>query len=82
MESARSEAVARQLDVLWTAGTLTGLSDAQLLGRFVGVGEQAAEPAFRELVIRLQPESRAIRPRRRDPPKPFRSEAHGAAPAR
>jgi len=29
--------VSRQLEVLWTSGTLTGMSDAQLVSRFTGV---------------------------------------------
>ncbi len=55
MNPARAGAVARQLEVLWTSGTSTGLSDAQLLGRFIGGGEDTAEPAFRELVNRHGP---------------------------
>jgi hypothetical protein len=55
MNPAKADAVGRQLEVLWTSGTSTGLSDAQLLGRFIGGGEHAAEPAFRELVERHGP---------------------------
>ncbi len=55
MIPARANPVARQLEVLWGSGTLTGLSDAQLLGRFIGGGEGAAEPAFRELLDRHGP---------------------------
>ena len=47
--------VGRQLDVLWTSGTLTGLSDAQLVGRFTGVRDATAELAFRELMNRHGP---------------------------
>jgi RNA polymerase sigma factor (sigma-70 family) len=44
----------RQLERLWAAGTLTGLTDAQLLGQFVDArGRDATgEAAFRELVHR------------------------------
>ena len=55
MIPAKAGAVGRQLEVLWTSGTFTGLSDAQLLGRFIGGGEGMAEPAFRELVDRHGP---------------------------
>jgi RNA polymerase sigma factor (sigma-70 family) len=44
-----------QLDVLWTAGTLTGLSDAQLLSRFAQARDAAGELAFRALVERHGP---------------------------
>ena len=47
--------ISRQLEVLWTTGTLTGLSDAQLLSRFAGVKDATAESAFRELVNRHGP---------------------------
>ena len=55
MMPAKTRAVGRRLEVLWTSGTFTGLSDAQLLGRFTGGGETTAEPAFRELVNRHGP---------------------------
>jgi RNA polymerase sigma factor (sigma-70 family) len=47
----------RQLEVLWTSGTLTGLSDSQLLSHYVNArGRDAvAEAAFRELVNRHGP---------------------------
>jgi RNA polymerase sigma factor (sigma-70 family) len=45
----------RQLEVLWTSGTLTGMSDAQLVARFTGVRDSIAESAFRELVYRHGP---------------------------
>jgi RNA polymerase sigma factor (sigma-70 family) len=51
----RSSAVGRQLEVLWTAGTFTGLSDAHLLSRFIGSRDRTAEAAFRELVDRHGP---------------------------
>jgi len=44
--------VGRQLEALWTGGTLTGLSDAQLLSRFAEARDATAESAFRELVNR------------------------------
>ncbi len=49
--------MARQLEVLWTSGTLTGLSDAQLLGQFAESRNRDAtsESAFRELVNRHGP---------------------------
>ncbi len=47
--------VGQQLEVLWTAGTLTGLSDAQLVGRFAGLRDATAELAFRELMNRHGP---------------------------
>ena len=47
----------RQIEALWAAGTLTGLSDSQLLWRYVHArGRDAgAEAAFRELVNRHGP---------------------------
>ncbi len=50
----KSGEAGRQLQRLWSAGTLTGLTDAQLLRRFVETrGHDAtAESAFRELVNR------------------------------
>ncbi len=44
----------RQLEQLWAAGTLTGLTDAQLLRHFVDArgGDATAEAAFRELINR------------------------------
>jgi RNA polymerase sigma factor (sigma-70 family) len=50
----KSGEMGRQLERLWAAGTLTGLSDAQLLRRFVDARGQDAtgEAAFRELVNR------------------------------
>ena len=51
-DARKASAVGRQLDVLWTSGTLTGISDAQLLGRFAEARDATAEAAFRELVNR------------------------------
>ena len=46
--------IGQPLEQLWTTGTLTGLSDAQLLGRFAEARgrDASAESAFRELVHR------------------------------
>ena len=57
MISGKTGAVARQLEVLWASGTLTGLSDAQLLGQFAESRNRDAksESAFRELVDRHGP---------------------------
>ncbi len=57
MISGHAGAVERKIEALWTSGTLTGLSDAQLLGRFADArGRDAmAEAAFRELVNRHGP---------------------------
>ncbi len=51
----KASAVGRQLEALWTSGTLTGMSDAQLVGRFAGVRDATAESAFRELMQRHGP---------------------------
>ncbi len=56
MTKTNSGNVMRELEVLWTSGTLAGLSDAQLLGRFTAAGaEGAGGSAFRELVHRHGP---------------------------
>jgi len=47
-----TSSVVRQLDVLWTSGSLTGMSDSQLLGRFAEARDSTAESAFRELINR------------------------------
>jgi RNA polymerase sigma factor (sigma-70 family) len=52
--------VERRLDVLWTSGTLTGLSDAQLLCRFIDAQDATAESAFSELVDRHGPMVRGV----------------------
>jgi RNA polymerase sigma factor (sigma-70 family) len=51
----KRDQVLRQVEVLWTTGTLTGLSDAQLLRRFAQTRDAAGELAFRELVNRHGP---------------------------
>ena len=57
MNPGKTGTVARQLEVLWSAGTLTGLTDAQLLGQFAESRSRDAtsESAFRELVERHGP---------------------------
>ena len=57
MNSGKAGAAGRQLEALWISGTLTGLSDSQLLSRYVDTrGRDAvAEAAFRELVNRHGP---------------------------
>jgi RNA polymerase sigma factor (sigma-70 family) len=57
MNSGKAGEAGRQLEVLWTSGTLTGLSDSQLLSRYVNARgrDAAAEAAFRELVNRHGP---------------------------
>ncbi len=54
MISRKCDEAGRQLERLWSSGTLTGLSDAQLLSRFVEARGRDAigEAAFRELVER------------------------------
>ena len=44
-----------ELEVLWTTGTMTGLSDAQLLRRFAQARDSTGELAFRELILRHGP---------------------------
>jgi RNA polymerase sigma factor (sigma-70 family) len=55
MNQGSASAVRQQLELLWTSGTLTGFSDAQLVGRFVGPRDATAELAFRELMNRHGP---------------------------
>jgi len=43
------------LEVLWTSGTMTGLSDPQLLRRFTQARDATGELAFRELIYRHGP---------------------------
>ena len=42
----KTSSVGRQLDVLWTSGSLTGMSDAQLLGRFAECVIRLRNPHF------------------------------------
>jgi RNA polymerase sigma factor (sigma-70 family) len=55
MISGKTGAVGRELEALWTSGTLTGLSDAQLLSRFAETRDALGESAFRELIERHGP---------------------------
>jgi RNA polymerase sigma factor (sigma-70 family) len=57
MNSGKAGEAGRQLEVLWTSGTLTGLSDSQLLSHYVNARDRdaVAEAAFRELVNRHGP---------------------------
>ena len=50
--SVRSEAVVRSLGILFTEGTHSGLSDAELLERFLSRADGAAAHAFEGLVLR------------------------------
>jgi hypothetical protein len=45
----------RHLSVLFSVGTMAGLTDSQLLDRFVGLRNESAELAFRTLVERHGP---------------------------
>ena len=60
MIECKKGSVERQLDVLWTSGTLTGLNDAQLLCRFTDARGATAESAFVELVERHGPMVRGV----------------------
>jgi RNA polymerase sigma factor (sigma-70 family) len=60
MTQGKMGSVERQLDVLWTSGTLAGLSDAQLLCRFNDARDATAESAFSELVNRHGPMVRGV----------------------
>jgi RNA polymerase sigma factor (sigma-70 family) len=60
MTQGKTGSVERQLEVLWTSGTLTGLSDAQLLCRFTDAQDATAESAFSELVQRHGPMVRGV----------------------
>jgi len=51
----KTSSVVPQIEALWTSGTLTGMTDAQLLGRFAGIRDATAELAFRELLHRHGP---------------------------
>ena len=55
MIQGKTSSVGRQLEALWSSGTLTGMSDAQLLGRFAEPRDATAESAFRELIDRHGP---------------------------
>ena len=53
--SARSEAVVRSLGLLFEQGTHCGLTDAELLERFLSRPDDAAAHAFEGLVLRHGP---------------------------
>ncbi len=55
MVQSKGGKVARDLENLWSTGTLTGASDAQLLQRFTLDRDATAELAFRELLDRHAP---------------------------
>ena len=55
MVQSKGGRVAQELETLWSSGTLTGASDAQLLDRFTLDRDATAELAFRELVERHAP---------------------------
>ncbi len=50
-----SSALSRDIQALFGSGTAVGLSDRQLLDRFAGRGDPAAEAAFEALVRRHGP---------------------------
>ncbi len=55
MASGDLGAVVRGVEALYTAGTVAGLTDSQLLERFVSRSDDGAEPAFTALVKRHGP---------------------------
>ncbi len=55
MVQSKEGRVAHELEALWSTGTLTGASDAQLLQRFTLDRDATAELAFRELLERHAP---------------------------
>src|SRR5262245_9719238 len=55
MVSGQAAEVARQTETLFSAGTVAGMSDGQLLERFVAGRGDAAETAFHALVSRHGP---------------------------
>jgi RNA polymerase sigma factor (sigma-70 family) len=55
MMAGRAHSSLDSIQILWGAGTLTGLGDRQLLERFLARGEPAAEAAFAALVRRHGP---------------------------
>ena len=55
MVQSKGGGVARELGTLWSTGTLTGTTDAQLLQRFTLDRDATAELAFRELLERHAP---------------------------
>jgi RNA polymerase sigma factor (sigma-70 family) len=55
MSTGQSKPLAQQLDRLWNSGTVSGLSDVELLRRYNGSRDQAAEQAFEALLNRHGP---------------------------
>jgi RNA polymerase sigma factor (sigma-70 family) len=55
MDRAPARSILREIEALYAVGTLSGLSDAELLGRFVARSGQDAEDAFAALVHRHGP---------------------------
>ena len=55
MATGQSKPLAQQLDRLWNSGTVSGLSDVELLRRYNGSRDQAAEQAFEALLNRHGP---------------------------
>jgi RNA polymerase sigma factor (sigma-70 family) len=55
MVRAKTGRAAQELESLWASGTLTGMSDAQLLVRFSADRDSRSESAFRELITRHGP---------------------------
>jgi uncharacterized protein YccT (UPF0319 family) len=55
MATGQSRPLAQQLDRLWNSGTVSGLSDAELLRRYNVSKDQAAKQAFEALLNRHGP---------------------------
>src|SRR4051794_31671767 len=55
MATGQSRPVAQQLDRLWNSGSVSGLSDAELLRRYNDAKDQASEQAFEALLNRHGP---------------------------
>lgn len=55
MERGPAAEVVRQTSTLYCAGTIAGMSDAQLLDRFIAASGEASEVAFRALISRHGP---------------------------
>ena len=55
MSSAPSDTIFTDIQTLFRAGTAAGLTDGQLLERFLSKSDDVAEAAFRALVERYAP---------------------------
>ena len=55
MAISSSQSVLRQVHRLFSGGAVGGMTDAQLLNRFVSRRDEAAEAAFEEVVLRHGP---------------------------